>query len=77
MAVVMINRWQIALILYLVIIALLLITKPAMMFTPEDRPKQWGADTSDETSIFSPMFVFPLLGILSYYIGVWIELIYT
>jgi hypothetical protein len=47
------------------------------MFTPEDRPKQWGADTSDETSIFSPMFVFPLLGILSYYIGVWIELIYT
>jgi len=75
MAVLSVNRWQIALFLYFAIIAVLLISKPAMMFTPEGLPKNWGVNTNEETSVFSPMIVFPLLGILCYYIGVWIELV--
>lgn len=76
MAVLRVNRWQIALFLYLAILAILLIAKPAMMFTPEGRPKTWGVDTNEETSVFSPMIMFPLLGILCYYVGVWLELVW-
>ena len=75
MAVLTVNRWQIAVFLYLTCIAILLIAKPAMMFTADGQPKQWGVNTNEVTSIFSPMFVFPVLAIVCYYIGVWIELV--
>ena len=77
MAVVTVNRWQIALLMYFAVIAILMISKPAMMFTADGQPKQWGVETSETTSVFSPMIVFPLLGILCYYLGVWFELLYT
>ena len=71
-----INRWQIAIVLYIVVIAILVILKPSMMFTAEEEPKVWGIETNETTSIFSPMIVFPLLSIVAYYIGVWIELMF-
>lgn len=76
MAVLILNRWQIAITLYLVIIGILLIIRPAMMFSKDESPKIWGIETSDKVSIFSPMIVFPVLAILCYYIAVWIELSY-
>lgn len=74
MAVFTANRWQIALVLYVVVMMVILLVKPAMMFTVENAPKQWGAETNETTSVFSPMIVFPVLAIISYYIGVWLEL---
>lgn len=76
MAVFVLNRWEIALVLYIVIIMVLLITKPAMMFSADNMPKQWGSQTTEKTSVFSPMIVFPLLAIICYYLGVWIELVF-
>lgn len=77
MAVFTLNRWQIALTLYFIIIGIILIIKPAMMFSKDDSPKIWGVETSEKVSIFSPMIVFPILAILCYYIAVWIELSYA
>jgi hypothetical protein len=74
--VISLNRWQIAIFTYLLIIGLLLIFKPAMMFTENGQIKTWGAETTETTSVFSPMIVFPLLGFLCYYMGVWLELVY-
>ena len=77
MTVFTLNRWQIALTLYLIIIGILLIIKPAMMFSKDETPKMWGLGTSEQISVFSPMIVFPVLAILSYYIAVFIEISYS
>jgi len=45
-----------------------------MMFSKDETPKMWGLGTSEQISVFSPMIVFPVLAILSYYIAVFIEI---
>lgn len=69
----MANRWLIALVLYLLIIAVLVIVKPASLFMANGDPKQWGTDNSDTTSVFAPAISFPILAFLCYYIAVLIE----
>jgi len=72
-----INRWQIAIILYILIIALLVYLKPALMFTADGNIKIWGSQNTNTTSVFSPMIMFPLLGFLCYYLGIWLELVFN
>jgi hypothetical protein len=48
-----------------------------MMFTQDGNVKQWSIENTETTSIFSPMIVFPILSILSYYLGIWIELVFN
>jgi len=48
-----------------------------MMFTMDGKVKSWSTQQSEETSLFSPIIVFPILALLSYYLGIWLELIYT
>ncbi len=72
-----ISRWQIALIIYITIIGLIVYFKPSMMFTMDGKVKSWSTQQSEETSLFSPIIVFPILALLSYYLGIWLELIYT
>ena len=72
-----IHRWQIALIIYISVISLLVYLKPSMMFTMDGKVKMWSTQQTEETSLFSPIIVFPVLALLSYYLGIWLELIYT
>lgn len=72
-----IQRWQIALIIYITVISLIIYLKPSMMFTMDGKVKMWSTQQTDETSLFSPIIVFPVLALLSYYLGIWLELIYT
>jgi len=63
-----VRRWLLAILLYLLIVTILLITKPAALFADNMRIKRWSAQTTWDTSIFSPQFLFPFVGILCYYI---------
>ena len=54
-----------------------IILKPALMFTVDGRVKQWSSENTEESSVFSPMIVFPMLGFLSYYLGIWLELLFN
>jgi len=71
----LINRWQIAITVYLLIALVLIYFKPAMMFTPEGDVKHWSSENTETTSVFSLVIVFPILALLCYYLGVWIELL--
>lgn len=73
MAQITVNRWQMAIFLYLIIIGLLLIFKPPIMFTMDQQPKQWALENTATTSIFAPAIAFPVIAILIYYISAWIE----
>lgn len=72
-----INRWQLAILLYVMFISILLLIKPALMFTADGNIKQWSTENTESSSIFSPMIVFPILGFLSYYLGIWMELLFS
>jgi hypothetical protein len=71
------NRWIIAILVYILVTILLIFVKPSMMFTQDGNVKQWSIENTETTSIFSPMIVFPILSILSYYLGIWIELVFN
>ena len=68
-----INRWLLAIAIYIVIIAILVYTKPAMMFDSERKVKTWGLGNNETESMFSPMIVFPIIAILAYYVGALVE----
>ncbi len=61
------SRWYIAVLLYLILISLLLAFRPKMLFLENKDYRRWGMNR-DEQSIFSVMFLFPLVAFLSYYL---------
>jgi hypothetical protein len=63
------NRWQLALVFYVVFVLTILATKPAMLFEQNGAPKRWGPKITDDTSPFAIAFLFPFVGILFYYIA--------
>jgi len=70
-----INRWIIAIVLYLIITSIIVLVKPSLMFTMDGNVKEWSSENTDKKSVFSPMIVFPMLAILCYYLGIWIEVL--
>ena len=72
-----VNRWQVAIIVYIILVGLIIIVKPAMMFTADGRVKYWSSQNTEESSAFSQMIVFPILAVLCYYLGVWLEVLST
>jgi hypothetical protein len=66
-------RLLLAIILYVVIIATIIYTKPAIMFDSNNEVKKWGIDRDENTSIFSPMITFPVIAIICYYVATVIE----
>ena len=70
-----INRWIIAIVLYLIITSIIVLVKPSLMFTMDGNVKEWSSENTDRKSTFSPMIVFPMLAILCYYLGIWIEVL--
>lgn len=75
MARVTLNRIHVAIMLYIVLIALLIIIKPAMMFMANGDPKQWGTENTETTSVFAPAVMFPGLALVCYYIAVWFDIV--
>jgi hypothetical protein len=69
----MANRLLVALLVYVMIIAVLLIVKPASLFMANGEAKRWGVENSETTSVFAPAISFPVLAILCYYGAVWYE----
>lgn len=70
------HRWQIAIIIYAIFVVTLVSLRPALMFDLENNTKVWGLDMERGVSIFSPMFVFPFLALISYFMASLIELSY-
>lgn len=71
----MANRLLLALFVYVAIIALLVIIKPASLFMANGEPKQWGSENTETTSVFAPAISFPVLALLCYYVAVWLEVV--
>jgi hypothetical protein len=71
------HRWQIAILIYVTFVGLLVTIRPALMFDLEKNAKVWGLDMERGVSMFSPMFVFPFLALLSYYFASLIDLAYS
>lgn len=44
------------------------------MFTSDNKVKQWGIGIEENTSVFSPMFLFPVISMISYYIASLLEM---
>jgi hypothetical protein len=68
-------RIVIAIVLYIAIITILVIAKPSIMFNSKNEIKKWGIERDEDTSIFSPMIVFPIIAMICYYIASLVELI--
>ncbi len=71
------NRWLFSIIIYIVIVAIIVYFKPPLMFDAEGNPKKWGLENNETESMFSPMILFPLLAIISYYISAFVEMLDT
>ena len=67
------DRWILSLFVYFIIVFILLLIKPSLMFDSNGQMKPFGVGFEDGKSVFSPIFVFPLLAFLSYFI---VSLIY-
>jgi len=63
------SRWYIAILLYLIVVCLILALRPTMLFKEDKDYKRWSVHRSSENSIFSIMFLFPMIAILSYYLS--------
>lgn len=70
------QRWHIAVFLYIISVLLLIAFKPPIMFTERGEPKVFASKITDSTSVFAPSLVIPLLGFMSYFIAAIIEMIF-
>ena len=57
-----------AIFIYVLIIFALMYTKPALLFTVDGDPKKFGMMIDAETSIFAPVFLFPVIAFVCYYL---------
>lgn len=63
----------VAIVLYILIVAIILFTTPSIMFNSNGDVKKWGLERDENTSIFSPMIVFPIIAMICYYLAACIE----
>lgn len=68
-------KWLVALALYGVSVSLILWIRPALMFDGSGNVKRFGSSTSDSESIFSVTIMFPILGIVCFYMACFIQLV--
>ena len=64
-----IPSWLFALMLYLLIIYLIITLQPSIMFDAYGKPKEFGIGTEQGKSVLAPIFVFPVLAIICYFIA--------
>jgi hypothetical protein len=71
------KRWHISLLLYVFVVSILVAIRPALMFKADGSPKKWGGVIDEETSIFAPAFMIPLLAVLCYFVASMVEMMTT
>jgi len=69
------TRLHVALLLYITFIIILLLIRPAIMFTHDGRLKRWGMDNDENTNMFAFGFIVPLAGIIMYIIATWLDFV--
>jgi hypothetical protein len=63
------SRWYIAVLIYLIVVSLLLAFRPKMLFLENKDYRTWGMNPDADQSIFSVMFLFPIIAFVSYYLA--------
>lgn len=63
---VQIYRWTVAVVLYLLMVLLLLATRPALMFDARGHPKPFGVGLTEGYSFLAPSASFPILAVVSF-----------
>ena len=63
-----IPRWILAILIYIGISYIIIRIKPPIMFDPYGKPKEFGLGISDGKSVLAPVFIFPILALLCYFI---------
>jgi hypothetical protein len=61
--------------LYIAIVALLLYTKPSLMFDNDGKPKPFGVGFAQGRSVFAPSVMFPLIALILYIMIAWARLL--
>jgi hypothetical protein len=69
------TRFHVALVLYAVLVVILLLSRPAIMFTRDGKLKSWGVKNDDKTSMFSFGFVLVLSAVLFYILATWLDMV--
>lgn len=72
----MFSRRIITLVIYLIIVAIIFMTRPYIMFDEDGNMKNFGYKIDGETTIIPVMLVLPLLALILYLTVLMIELIY-
>jgi len=72
----MFSRRIITLVIYLIIVAIIFMTRPYIMFDEDGNMKKFGYKIDDETTMMPVMLVLPLLALILYLTVLMIELIY-
>lgn len=73
-ALIMLARWQFAIVIYLLIVFILLAIKPAFLFTANGEIKEWGIGTDAGKSVFGLQMLIPFIAIVCYYLVVLIAM---
>lgn len=69
------TRLHVALVLYIIFIALILAIKPAFMFTHDGHLKKWGIENDANTNMFAFGFIVPLAGVVVYIAATWLDFV--
>ena len=72
---ILVRRIIIAVLVYIAIIGLITYLRPRIMFEEDGKVKPWGIGAEEGSSVFSPMFMFPLLALVVFFMVTWIEVI--
>lgn len=67
------TRLHVALVLYIIFVMIILLVRPAFMFTYDGRLKKWGMENNEDTNMFAFGFVAILMAIVVYIMATWID----
>lgn len=65
----MIQRWYIAILLYLLLVCIIMALRPKMLFLENKTYKKWSLYQSRDCSIFSIAILFPIMAFISFYLS--------
>ena len=67
------TRLHVALVLYIIFVMIILLVRPAFMFTHDGRLKKWGMENNEDTNMFAFGFVAIIMAIVVYIMATWID----
>jgi hypothetical protein len=61
--------------MYILVVSIIISTKPALMFQADGTPKKWGSVIDESTSVFALAFTLPLTAFICYFVAAMLEMI--